>query len=96
MNRTQARLLPIADLFMRLMLSRPSGGSLRTARVTPATIWLSAGVAVVVGIPGVLLTGYALFRLQFLLLMAGLLAAGLGMGSASLAVFGILQRQAGR
>jgi len=89
----QSLLLPLADLFMTLMLSRPPGGSLRTARVTVATIWLSAGVFVVVGIPGLLLTGYALFRLQLLLLVAGLLAAGLGLGSASLAVFGIRQRQ---
>ena len=32
--------MPLADGFMRLMLSRPAGGSLRTTWVTPATVWL--------------------------------------------------------
>ncbi len=91
--RRASFLLPVADLFMALMLSRPPGGSLRTARVTLATVWLSASVSVVVGIPGLWLIGYAIARPQPLLLLPGLLAAGLGLGSASLAVFGIRQRQ---
>ncbi len=92
LDRTQSRLLPIADAFMMVMLSRPGGGSLRTTRVTLATIWLAAGVSLVVGIPGLLLIGYAILRLQWLALMSGLVAAGLALGSASLAVFGIRQR----
>ncbi len=93
LDRTQFRLLPIADALMMLMLSRPGGGSLRTTRVTLATIWLSAGVSLVVGIPGLLLIGYAIFSLEWLVLIPGLPAASLGLGSASLAVFGIRQRQ---
>lgn len=89
----QNRLLPIADLFMTLMLSRPPSGSLRTTRVTLATIWLSLGVSALVGIPGLWLSGYAILRPQLLFLMAGLLAAALGLGSASVAVFGIRQRR---
>ncbi len=92
-DRLQSWLLPVADRFMTLMLSRPPGGSLRTARVTPMTIWLAAGVFVVAGIPGLLLTGYALLQLQLILLLAGLVLVGLGLGSAALAVFGIRQRQ---
>jgi hypothetical protein len=90
----QTRLLPIADLFMALMLSRPPSGSLRTTRVTAATIWLAAATSVLVGIPGVLLMGFAIFRPNALLLLIGLMAACLGLGSTSLAVFGIRQRQA--
>ena len=43
-----AAALPLADGFMRVMLSRPAGGSLRTTWVTPATAWLvlaTCGVA---------------------------------------------------
>jgi len=43
-----AATLPLADGFMRVMLSRPAGGSLRTTWVTPATAWLvlaTCGVA---------------------------------------------------
>src|SRR5260370_30757935 len=54
-DRIQLMLLPVADLFMILMYSRPPGGSLRTARVTLMTIWLAAAVAVLVGIPAAVL-----------------------------------------
>ncbi len=76
---TQSRLLPIADAFMMLMLSRPGGGSLRTTRVTLATIWLSAGVSLVVGIPGLLLIGYAVFRLEWLVLPSACCRPGTGL-----------------
>jgi len=88
-----AWLLPLADLFMVLMVSRPPGGSLRTARISLGTLWLSAAVAILVGLPGVVLSAYALRSAQWLLLGAGLVGAGLGLGSASLIAVGIRQRQ---
>lgn len=91
-DRVQRLLLPIADLFMILMFSRPPGGSLRTARVTLATIWLAAAVAVVAGIPGLVILVLGLARLQLLPLGVGLLGVALGVGSAILAVFGVRQR----
>jgi hypothetical protein len=38
-------LIPLADLFMIAMVSRPSTGSLRTTWVTPATRWLTVAAA---------------------------------------------------
>ena len=43
--------LPLADLFMILMASRPRSGSLRTTWVTPATV----GLCLVTVVGGVLL-----------------------------------------
>jgi hypothetical protein len=40
-------LIPLADLFMIAMVSRPATGSLRSTWVTPATRWLSVGAVVV-------------------------------------------------
>ena len=41
-----ALVLPLADLFMLAMLSRPASGSLRVTWVTPATLVLSLAAAV--------------------------------------------------
>jgi hypothetical protein len=38
-------LIPLADLFMIAMVSRPSTGSLRNTWVTPATRWLTVVAA---------------------------------------------------
>jgi len=43
-------LVPLADLFMLLMISRAASGSLRRTWVTPATLWLGAA-AFLVAIP---------------------------------------------
>jgi hypothetical protein len=40
-------LVPIGDLFMIVMLSRPATGSLRSTWVTPATRWLSVAMSVI-------------------------------------------------
>lgn len=40
------RLLPVADLFMLVLLSRPPGGTLATTWVTKATLFLAAGCVV--------------------------------------------------
>jgi hypothetical protein len=92
LDRIQLLLLPVADLFMILMYSRPPGGSLRTARVTPVTIGLAAAVAVLAGIPAAVLLVNAMARLQPVLIVIGLLGVAIGLGSAVLAVFGIRQR----
>ena len=91
LDRTQEMLLPVADLFMILMYSRPPGGSLRTARVTLITIWLAAAVAVLAGIPATVLLVHAVARFQPLLIPVGLLGVAIGLGSGVLAVFGVRQ-----
>lgn len=93
LDSTQLVLLPIADLVMILMFSRPPGGSLRTARVTLVTIWLAAAAAAGAGGLAVILLLDAVPRFQILLLVAGLLALGLAFGSGVLALFGIRQRR---
>jgi hypothetical protein len=92
LDRIQLLLLPVADLFMILMYSRPPGGSLRTARVTLATIWLAAAVAFLVGIPAAAVLVNATARSQPLLIVIGLLGVAVGLGSGTLAVFGVRQR----
>jgi hypothetical protein len=92
LDRIQLMLLPIADLFMILMYSRPPGGSLRTARVTLMTIWLAAAVAVLAGIPAAVLLVHAVATLQLLPIAIGLVGVAVGIGSGILAVFGVRQR----
>ncbi len=92
MDRFQERLLPAADAFMVVMWSRPESGTLRTTRVTLATMILGAAVVLCVGIPAVVLVGYSLARLQLLLLIPGVLCVLLGIGAAAVTVFGIRQR----
>jgi len=83
--------LPVADLFMLAMLSRPSEGSLRTTWVTPATLWLCA-VMLVVGAPlGVLaLMGHG----TVLRTVSGVVLVLIAVGSAAVLLVGVLQRSA--
>ena len=91
-DRVQARLLPIADLFMGLMWSRPGGLSLRTTRVTTVTIGLAIGTAVFSVAAAVALVSVALRAHSWLLLAGALLALGLAVGAGCLAAYGIRQR----
>jgi hypothetical protein len=88
----QLRLLPVADRFMASMWSRPGGLSLRTTWVTPATIWLGLAVVVALGLPGLGVMAYGIVTGQVLLALGGLIAAALGAGGGTVAVYGIRQR----
>jgi len=88
----QRLLLPVADRFMLLMLSRPPSGTLRTTWVTWATIGLSSVTFAVAGTLTVLLAG-AVGRVGPILLVPALPLAFLALGSASLALYGLLQRR---
>ena len=89
----QLRLLPVADRFMAMMWSRPGGLSLRTTWVTPATIWLALAVVVALGLPGLGAMVYGVATRQIVFAFAGLIAAALGAGAATVAVYGIRQRR---
>jgi hypothetical protein len=91
----QLRLLPLADLFMGLMWSRPGGLSLRTTWVTPATLGLALAVILVVGLPGVGTIVYGMANRQLLVLFGGMVGTALGIGSAAVALYGIRQRLMG-
>lgn len=91
-DRTQARLLPIADAVMVAMLSRPESGTLRTTKVTVATNLLA-----VLAVVGVLALAVVLLVRAFqgggavwLLLEVPLAVAAIGFGN--LAAYGIRQR----
>jgi len=77
---------------MALMWSRPGGLSLRTTWVTPATIWLGLALVVAVGLPGLGVIAYGIGTRQVLVAFGGLLAAALGAGGGTVAVYGIRQR----
>lgn len=88
----QRMLLPVADLFMVVMFSRPPGGSLRTAKVTWVTIGLGAAVALLAGASALALLPGAVARHQVLLVLAGVVGVMLAFGAADLAIYGVRQR----
>jgi hypothetical protein len=85
-------LLPIADLFMVLMISRPPSGSLRTTWVTPATLGLSMATAVVGVLLDVAVLGGGTGDITIASLLGATVLTVLAIGSASVAAIGILQR----
>ena len=94
LDGVQRLLLPVADGFMLLMLSRPPTGTLRTTRVTSASIALAILTFCVAGTIAASLAAAA-GRLGPLLLLPALLLAVLALGSASLALYGLRQRRRG-
>jgi CHASE2 domain-containing sensor protein len=96
LDRTQLWLLPLADLFMALMWSRPGGLSLRTTWVTPATIWLCVAVALLGAGLTIAAMAYAIASLHLLTLAAALLALLIATGTGSVAAYGIRQRRLAR
>jgi len=90
----QARLLPAADFVMALLYSRSRAGSLRSVRVTLATICLAAVVSLLAGALAVALALTALEPINLLLLLAALVAAAVSLAGAVLASYGVLQRWA--
>lgn len=90
LNPAQRLLLPVADAFMILMLSRPPSGSLRTTRVTTVSIALAAASFVAFGLAGVVV---AVSGRRPLLVVVGGLLVFFALGCLSLALFGLLQRR---
>ena len=86
-------LLPLADLFMLAMLSRPETGSLRVTWVTPATLWLCVFV-VAVGTPvGLIALTGGVGDGHWLRVAAGGVLILLALGGAAVAVVGVMQRR---
>jgi hypothetical protein len=83
-------LLPLADVFMLVMLSRPATGSLRVTWVTPATLWMCAALALggaVAGVVAIVLGGTAAW------VVAGVVLIVLAAGGAAVAGVGVMQRR---
>jgi hypothetical protein len=88
-----AAVVPVADLFMVLLLSRPATGSLRNTWVTPATLVLS----VATGLTSIVCLTLAVAGLSGGLRVAVALAlALLAAGSFCVAAVGLAQRIARR
>ena len=85
-------LLPVADLFMVLMVSRPPSGTLRDTWVTPATLWLSlaTGLLLLAG-AGLLLATSSLAGT-----LVAVLLALLALGCLSVVAVALAQRRAAR
>lgn len=86
--RWASAVLPLADLFMVLLVSRPPTGTLGTTWVTPSTLWLSAAL-LVLGVAG----GGLLLPRSGLETLAGAAAVLLGLGCGSIALVGLAQRR---
>ncbi|MGI8610285.1 MAG: hypothetical protein ACR2MY_13865 [Candidatus Dormibacteria bacterium] len=89
----QGRLLPVADMVMVLMWSRPPSGTLRDTRVTIVTIYLAVGVALVGLLLAVLSLALVLTGGSVLWLPAGVLLLLLALGCTDLGLYGIRQRR---
>lgn len=86
-------LLPLADLFMLLMLSRPATGSLRNTWVTPATLGLCLGVVVIAVPMGAVALATGAADGSRLRVAAGIVIIAMAAGSAAVAAVGALQRR---
>jgi hypothetical protein len=85
--------VPVADLFMALLLSRPATGSLRNTWVTPATLVLS----VATGLSSIVFLALAVAGFSGGLRVAVTLALALfAAGSLCVAAVGLAQRIARR
>ena len=91
--RWGAAVLPLADLFMWTMLSRPRSGSLGVTWVTPATFLLSlvaaASAAIVLAICAVAFAGGG----GWVPLAGIVVCAALAAGSGAVALAGLAQRR---
>ena len=81
-------LVPVADLFMLLMVSRPATGSLRRTWVTPATLYLSAAMLALGVVFAVrLFTGGTVARIGGAVLLL------VGAGAGAVTAVGLAQRR---
>lgn len=85
-------LIPVADLFMLAMVSRPASGSLRNTWVTAGTLELSLVVAILSLPTGFFLALTGLASRNALLLGLALAVVLLAAGAGAVAVVGITQR----
>ncbi|MEA2646037.1 MAG: hypothetical protein QOE92_1120 [Chloroflexota bacterium] len=92
LDALQLRLLPVADLFMVLMWSRPASGTLRDTPVTLASILLGLVTFGVVGAASIGLLGHVLGGGHPLWLVVVLLGLVVAVGALVVSVFGVRQR----
>jgi hypothetical protein len=85
--------LPVADLFMVAMFSKPQSGTLRTTWVTPSTYWMTVGTCVgALVIAGLLLSG-VIGEITTISIVGVVICLLFAVGSGSVAVVGWGQRR---
>ena len=92
LNAAARLVMPVADLFMLAMWSRPATGSLRTTWVTPATLQLCCAVAILGAALGVAALWAAATTGPASLFIVAAVLLVIGAGSGAVAVVGIGQR----
>lgn len=84
--------LPLADVFMRAMLSRPQSGSLRSTWVTPATLWLSLASGALAAALAVAFASGAAAHPSVVAVLAAGLCASFAAGALAVLIVGVDQR----
>lgn len=84
-----SRLVPIADLFMLVTISRPSTGSLRNTWVTPATLALCVAL-LVIGLP---VGGLLIASGRVASVVVGVILILVAIGAGAVAAVGTEQRR---
>lgn len=88
-----AAVLPVADLFMAAMFSKPQSGTLRTTWVTPSTYWMTiVGCIGALVIAGLLLSG-VIGRITTISILGVVICLLFAVGAGSVAVVGEGQRR---
>lgn len=87
-------LLPVADRFMVVMVSRPPTGTLASTWVTPATLQLCSTLTVVCAVTSVFLLVAQGLRASLPAALVGAVLLLFALGCASVALVGFAQRRA--
>jgi hypothetical protein len=91
-----AAVMPLADGFMRVMLSRPQTGSLRSTWVTPATLWLSLASGALAAALAIAFAAGAASDPSVLTVFAAGVCASFAAAALAVCVVGIDQRRQAR
>jgi len=94
-GRLGSAVLPVADLFMLAMFSRPASGTLRTTWVTPSTYWMTVGTFIGALVLAALLVSGAIGPLTTISITGVVICLLYAMGAGSVAVIGGIQRRSG-
>jgi hypothetical protein len=88
-----AAVLPVADLFMVAMFSKPKNGTLRTTWVTPSTYWMTIGTCIGALVIAVLLLSGAIGPITTISILGVAICLLFAVGAGSVAIVGGGQRR---
>jgi hypothetical protein len=88
-----AAVLPVADLFMAAMFSKPQSGTLRTTWVTPSTYWMTIGTCIGALVIAALLLSGVIGEITTLSVLGVVICLLFALGAGSVAIVGWGQRR---